>query len=119
MIKITNRIDIVYIPRMKETLNDKIIKKIFTPNEIKYINSRNNNIDTICGLFAAKEAFLKSMHSGLEGYNLQEIEIAHDNYAPYFTFYGKTKKEIEENNYHYSLSISHEQDYAIAYVIKY
>lgn len=119
MNNITNGIDIVYIPKMKKNLNNKVINKIFTKKEIEYIESRNNNFETICGLFAAKEAFLKSMKSGLEGYNLQEIEISHNNYAPYFIFYGKTKKEVDENNYHYSLSISHDQDYAIAYVIKY
>jgi len=114
----SNGIDIIAIKRVENILNNpKLINNIFTSNEILYIKSRNNNLDTIAGLIAAKEATLKSLHKGLEGYPLTEIEITHENYAPYLKFYGSIKKEIETKNLNFSVSISHDGEYAVAFVM--
>ena len=115
---ITCGVDIIKIDRIKKM--EKIKEKLFTKNELNYFKDLLNPYESMAGTFAAKEAFAKTLNKGLEGIEFQEIEIAHTKmHAPYFVFYGQTKKEIEENNYNYSLSISHDGDYAIAYVIKY
>ena len=120
MKNITNGIDIVYIPRMKETLNDKIIKKIFTINVVKYINSRNNNIDTICGLFAAKEAFSKALGTGIKNFSLKDLYIKNNKDGKPEFFFNDSLKQILQNRCGecvVHVSLSHETDYAIAYVV--
>lgn len=118
--KISNGIDIIKIDRVKNIINnEKLMNNIFTTNELIYIKSRNNDIDTIAGMFSAKESFLKCMKKGLEGYPFNEIEILHDGYCPYINLLGNTKKEIEKENLSFSVSISHDGEYAISYVISY
>ena len=109
---ISNGIDIIKIDRFKELIkNDKFMNSNFNNNEIEYIN---NNTQTLAGLFASKEAFLKALKKGINNYSLKDIEIIHDsNKAPSFIFYNELK---EYNNYNISLSISHDGDYAIALV---
>ena len=114
---ITCGVDIIKIDRIKEM--EKRKDKIFTPNELKYFENLLNPYESMAGTFAAKEAFAKCFGKGLEFIKFQEVEILHTElHAPYFAFYGNTKKEIEENNLNFSLSISHDGDYAIAFVIK-
>lgn len=103
-------------------INDlKHLDKIFTENELKYLDT-HRSIDTKAGMYAAKEALLKSLKCGLEGYSFLEIEVLHNNDGspyPYFNFYGNLKREIDKNKYIFDLSISHDGDYAIATVICY
>ena len=111
----SNGIDIVKIERF-DTLknNSSLMKSIFTENEIKYINSRNNNSSTIAGLYAAKEAFLKAIKKGINDYSLKDIEISHDNNNAPFIILNNLLKDKYSN---YSVSISHDGEYAIASVI--
>ena len=106
---ISNGIDIVKIDRFKDLVNNEtFMNKNFNENEIKYIN---NNIQTLAGLYAAKEAFLKALKKGINNYSLKDIEIVHDdNKAPSFIFH---------NNFNIdnvSVSISHDGEYAISIV---
>lgn len=111
-------VDLIKSERIK---NIKHPEKIFTTNELTYLET-HRSVDTKAGMYAAKEALLKTLKCGLEGYSFLEIEVLHNNPGtpyPYFNFYGKLKKEIEENHYKFDLSISHDGDYAIATVIRY
>lgn len=104
-------IDLVYIPRIKRILQkEHILNKIFTKAEIE-----NQTIETIAGIYAAKEATIKALHLGINSINLTDIEILHEpNGAPYITFHNELKKLNESQ---FSLSISHEHEYATAIVI--
>lgn len=110
---ISNGIDIIKIDRFKDLINnEKFIKNNFNEHEIEYIN---NNIQTLAGLFASKEAFLKALKKGINNYSLKDIEIVHDsNKAPSFIFHNKL---IEFNKKDISLSISHDGEYAAAIVL--
>lgn len=113
---ITNGIDIIKIDNIKSI---KKLDKVFTNSELEYYKKRNS-IDTLAGIYAAKEAVLKSMGVGLEGYSILDIEVLHNsNYMPYLNFYNELKKEIDKNNYKFSLSISHDGEYAIAIVTRF
>ena len=110
-------VDIVNINRFKKLqINENFMNKFFTSNELNYIKSKDNNTATIAGLYAAKEAFLKSIKMGINNYPLADIEINHnDNNAPYISLHNEIK-----NNFNYKnieVSISHDGDYAIATVI--
>ena len=110
---ISNGIDLVEIKRFEKLINNKnFINKYFTLQEVKYIN----NINTMAGIFAAKEAFLKAIKKGINDYIIKDIEILHDaNKAPYIVLHNQLKKDIDYKNI--SLSISHDLNYAIASVI--
>lgn len=109
-------VDLVLIERFNN-ISESFINKYFTINEIDYINRKNKSAETIAGIYAAKEAFLKAIGVAFNKYALKDIEILHDNGRPYFNINETIKKEIEKHNF--SLSISHENKYAIAFVISY
>lgn len=109
-------VDIVDVKRFIN-IKDSFINKYFTKEEIIYIESKGNNAETIAGLYAAKEAFLKAIRVNLSKYALKDIEILHNNGEPILNINNKIKKEINKSNF--CLSISHEKNYAIAFVIFY
>lgn len=100
-------IDIVDIKRIKK-IYDKFgrtfLEKIFNEEEITYIENKNFNIETIAGLFSAKEAVSKSLKTGISKISFKDIKIYHNNNAPYAVV----------NNKVFDLSISHEREYAVA-----
>ena len=109
---ISNGIDLIKIDRFKDLINNNtFMNDNFNEDEIKYIN---NNIETLSGLFSAKEALLKALKKGINNYSLKDIEIIHDsNKAPSFIFHN----ELEYlNNSNISVSISHDGEYAISVV---
>lgn len=114
--KINNGIDIIYIPKIQKILTPHILNKLFTSNEQEYFQKKNMSLETIAGFFAAKEAFLKSLNQGVDFCKMTDIEIYHDkNGSPYFKFHQELKKKVK--NITFSLSISHDHNYAIASVI--
>ena len=107
---ISNGIDLVKIDRFEDLKNNAIfMNKTFTDKELEYIKFRNNNTSTIAGLYASKEAFLKALKKGLDYCPLKDIEVLHDNNAPFIVFHN-------DSNIESSLSISHDGEYAIAIV---
>lgn len=110
--------DIVRIDRFKDLAeNESFLKKYFAMSEIEYIKTKTKKAQTVAGLFACKEAFLKAVGLGIgRGLSLFQIEILHDkNGAPSINF-------TPEINYYISklalskvsVSISHDEDYAFA-----
>lgn len=119
---IANGVDIVKISRIEKILlnkKDKFINKVFTQDEIEYIKYKKYNSQTIAGLFAAKEAVSKVLGTGLGKVGLKDMEIFHDNRGkPNIVLYNEGLNICQRlgiDNIH--LSISHEEDYAIAFVI--
>lgn len=113
---ISNGIDLIKIERFSKLItNEKFMNSIFTIQELEYIKKCNNNLATIAGLFASKEAFLKAIKKGIQNYSIKDIEISHDkNNAPFIILHNQIKKDFPIENL--SLSISHDGDYAIAIV---
>lgn len=100
-------IDIVNIKRIEKIYNKfgkSFLERIFNKDEITYIVNKNYNIETIAGLFAAKEAVSKSMQTGISKISFKDIKIYHENNSPYAVVFDKK----------FDLSISHEREYAVA-----
>lgn len=100
-------VDIVNINRIKKVYDKfgyKFLSKIFNEEEILYIKEKNYNMETISGLYAAKEAVSKSMKTGISKLSFKDIKIYHKNNAPYAIVFDNL----------FDLSISHEREYAIA-----
>lgn len=95
-------IDLVNIKKFKEK---KYIEKIFTENELSYANKKENKNQSLAGMFAAKEAIVKACGLKLSSILKKRIEIIHINNKPY---------GLLDNKLWLNISISHDQDYAIA-----
>lgn len=116
--------DIVDISRIKRLTNkNKIfIKRIFSPTEIKYCESKKNKISSYSKRFAAKEAFSKALGTGIsKGISFNEISINNNaSGAPFIELTGKTKiivKNLIKGKNKIYLSLSDEKKYALAMVI--
>ena len=108
--------DIVKVSRIKDLLTskeEKFLHKVFTEEEIAYCNSHSNPEIHFSGKYAAKEAVKKALLSNniIEQISLKDIKILNkDNKAPYVVI-----DHIMDLNY--SVSISHEEEYAIAFTL--
>ena len=108
--------DIVKVSRIKNlltTTEEKFINKIFTEEEIAYCNSHSKREIHFSGKFAAKEAVKKALLSNglIEHISLKDIKILNRvNKSPYVVI-----EHIVGLNY--NVSISHEEVYAIAFVL--
>lgn len=114
--------DIIEVERVGKQISkvNGFKEKIFTPNEIKYCESRKNKAQNYAARFAAKEAFFKAIGTGWRGgLAFNEIEVVNNELGkPEINLYGETKKLIEkdriENIY---VSLSHVKNLASAIVI--
>ena len=105
-------IDIVKISRFKNKpypSNKNFYKKIFCDSEIKYCLKYKNYTQHFSGKFAVKEALTKSIN---EKISLHEIKTSYKNAKPIV----KVKSSLDKK-YNFIISISHENDFAIAVVV--
>ena len=109
-------IDIVSVIRMREKLENtpNMIEKILTPGEIAYCNSGKNSYQRIAGRFAAKEAVYKVLSSYIPGLYFKDIEIETTDAGPRITEACGVYRYMVKESVGYSLSISHDGDYAAA-----
>ncbi|WAM32279.1 holo-ACP synthase [Caldicellulosiruptor naganoensis] len=109
-------VDIVEVERFKSMKRfDKFLKRVFTQRELEYISSKNYNIQTIAGYFAAKEAVAKALSTGVV-FGFKDIEIQKDkNGCPRVILYNKAKEICENLKIkNIVLSISHQRLVAVA-----
>ncbi len=119
--KIRTGTDIIEINRVKKAIEEtdkKFCKRVYTPREIDYCESKNaQKYQHYAARFAAKEAVFKALSATLDSkYDIEwkDIEIRNDDYGrPYIKLNEKFTKAIESID----ISISHCKEYAIASVI--
>jgi len=105
-------IDIIKISRFKNKpylSNKNFYRKFFLDSEIKYCLKYKNYALHFSGKFAVKEALIKSIN---ERISLHEIKTSHKNSKPIV----KVKSSLSKK-YNFIISISHENDFAVAVVI--
>ncbi len=74
-------IDLIEVERIRRQLDrsDRFIKRIFTPDEIVYCESKKNKAQNYAARFAAKEAFFKALGTGWRsGLAFNHVEIIND-----------------------------------------
>lgn len=104
-------IDIVDVGKFKQIpfeSKPNFYKKIFNPSEIKYCLKYKNYYEHFAGKFAIKEAVTKSIPDRISMIN---IETYHVKLKPYVRL-----KKLE-NKYSFYVSVSHENNLAVAVVI--
>ncbi len=101
-------IDIVETERIRRILKrhgDKFLDRILSEEEKDYVTKKRRIVESLSGIFAAKEAFIKALGRSVP---LKKIRIVHNQGRPLILY---------ENELYRSLSISHEKNYAIAVVL--
>ena len=114
-------IDMTTVSRIEKSCGkESFINHVFTKDELDlfYNNREKPKYSSLAANFAAKEAFSKALGTGIRGFDLNEVEILRDELgAPYFNFYGKAAEIVFKCDYRASVSLSHEEDKAIAMVL--
>ena len=116
---LTTGVDITEIPRIKQTFDrygERFLKRVFTPDEIAYCRGRAPNL---AGRFAAKEATMKALGTGVRGVSWKDIEVIRaESGAPSVKLHGRAKARAERLQvFEISLSISHSREFAVAFVV--
>ena len=111
-------IDIIEIERIKSAVkkNDKFLERMFTKKELEYYELKNFKMESIAAGFAAKEAVLKALGTGLRGFTWKDIEIMRLKVGkPIVRFSGAVKEFVEDNGIgEIHISISHSKKFAVA-----
>ena len=121
-------VDIVRIERFKNMKEKtRFMKRVFSVREQEYLAGKG--IQSMAGLFAAKEAIAKALGTGFRGFFPCDIEILHDKGGrPVVMLHGRAKatanalakkKDDQKRPSVYSIhvSISHNQTDAIAFAV--
>ena len=114
--------DIIESERIKKAIDrsERFRQRVYTEREIAYCESKlTGSYQSYAGIYAAKEAFLKALGTGLRYGSWHDIEVCHDEFgAPSLSITGAFKKIMQERMYKESIvSISHCRSYAMSTVI--
>lgn len=112
-------VDIVEIERFETFLNrHKLLNRVYGELELNELRQRNATTQSYAATFCTKEAFSKSLGTGLRGFALSEVQVLHDNLGkPYLTLSGRAKEIADRLNLNFHVSISHSEHYSIATVV--
>lgn len=108
-------VDIVKIKRFGEPLTEMILGY----NEKQEYEQRGKDKKYLASRFAAKEAFLKALGSGITPVaNFDLIQVLNDQSGrPYIALSGWLWNHMNKNHLHPLISISDDDDFAVAYVV--
>lgn len=113
-------VDLVEIPRMRGVIDrwqEKFLRRVFTEGEIAYCRARRDPVPHFAARFAAKEAGLKALGTGLRlGIRWTELEVRRESgRAPVLVLSGRCL-EIgrDRGGRRMLLALTHDGDYAMA-----
>jgi holo-[acyl-carrier protein] synthase len=116
-------IDLVHMPRLRavvERWQERFLARVFTEQEIAYCRARRDPIPHFAARFAAKEAGLKALGTGLRlGVRWRELEVRRERgQAPVLVLSGRSR-EIGQTRGgdRMLLTLTHDGDYAMAQAV--
>ena len=112
-------VDIIEIPRIKrvfEQYGDRFLRRIYTDREIAYCRGR---APQLASRFAAKEATMKALGTGVRGIRWRDIEVVRGRgQAPRIELHGTAQARADRLGLtDIALSLSHSRDFAVASVV--
>ena len=112
-------IDLLEIDRIAESIkNPRFTARVFSAVEREYFAAQKNPVPSMAASFAAKEAFSKALGTGVRGFKLCEVSVERDALgAPHFVFTGAAKEIVGERGLTFSLSLTHTDTIAAAFVV--
>lgn len=121
---IAHGIDLVALERFARLLDergDRFVERCFTEAEQRYAAGRGaRRVEALAARFAAKEAVLKALGTGLEpGMAWTDIEVSREGDGPpEVRLRGRVRERAAEKGVRaWLLSVSHDGDYAMASVL--
>lgn len=115
--------DICSVKRVAEAYSrfgNRFLQRILTEREASYcLASAAHTVARIAGRFAVKEAVSKALGVGWRGLSFTEIEVIKDTHGkPGVKLHGRAAQIAQEKNLlHWEISISHEHEFAVAFVL--
>ena len=112
-------VDIIEISRIGATVErfgKRFLERVYTPQELAFSRGR---LPQLAGRFAAKEAVMKALGTGLRGVSWREVEVVRQpGRAPQVRLHGRAGAVASKLGLGpLTLSTSHSRDYAIAMVV--
>jgi holo-[acyl-carrier protein] synthase len=113
-------VDLARIPRLREIVarwDERFLKRVFTEAEIAYCRRRRDPVPHLAARFAAKEATLKALGTGLRmGVSWREMEVRRERgEAPTMVLSGRCQAiALAKGGRRVLLSLTHDGDYALA-----
>jgi holo-[acyl-carrier protein] synthase len=116
---VTTGVDIIEIARVREVLErhpQRFLERVYTAGETLYCRGR---ISELAARFAAKEAVMKALGTGVRGIGWREIEVLPNRRGkPLVLLHGNAQRRAELLGMSsIDVSLSHSRDYAIASVV--
>ncbi len=118
-------VDLIEVARIQRALENprigqRVRQRVFTDREVEYCERRKRKYESYAGRFAAKEAVMKALGRGWGrkvGWLDIEVVLAVSG-EPGISLHDKASSFARELGIeHFSLSITHTESYAIAYLI--
>lgn len=114
--------DIIEIHRVEKAIHKSraFLKRVYTEAEIEYCEGKGKSrFYSYAGIYAAKEAILKALGTGLRYGSWQDVEINHNELgAPVVIMKGAFADRLKMmNSKDVIISISHCKDYAMSTAI--
>ncbi len=112
-------IDIIEIERIESVVarwGDRFLHRIYTDQELDFCRGQ---ISRLAARFAAKEAAVKALGTGIRGIGWTEVEVVRQKgEAPSLRLHGKAAQKAKSLGIReLALSLSHSRDYAVASVV--
>jgi holo-[acyl-carrier protein] synthase len=115
-------VDIIEIERIKQVLQrhgERFLRRVYTEAEIAYCRGR---VPELAARFAAKEAASKALGTGIVGrggISWREVEVLPDARGkPLVHLHGRAQDRAQSLGLKkFAISLSHSQEYAVAFVV--
>ncbi|MBO4867906.1 MAG: holo-ACP synthase [Ruminococcus sp.] len=111
--------DLVEVERIRKSCQrESFVNRVYAEVEKEYFKKFRDPAESMAGSWAAKEAFSKSLGTGVRGFELTEAAVVRDELGcPHLELTGKAEEIARERGLDFSLSITHTKEYASAVVI--
>lgn len=111
--------DLVEIGRIeKSAQRESFVRRVYSEAEREMFALRSNPYPSMAANWAAKEAFSKSLGTGVTDFRLSEVEVLRDTLgAPYIRLSGNAQRIADKMRLDFAVSLSHTGTLATATVI--
>lgn len=116
-------VDLVHVPRIRRAIErwqERFLERVFTAEEVAYARRRRDPAEHLAARFAAKEATLKALGTGLSlGVRWREVEVRRvRGEPPRLVLSGRTAALGAARGVRaFHVSLAHDGEYAIAQVL--
>lgn len=109
-------VDLGHLAQLVEHGGERFLHRVFTAQELAHCKQ---SLEKLATRIAAKEAVSKALGTGIRGVGWLDIEVQSNEFGkPEVCLHGEAKHRAQQMNIQsWSLSLSHEGSYAIAFTI--